>query len=118
MSNWLDRVETMMALKRCVRCGKQDAYTMNGHQRCYDCIEKARNYQRERNKKRAEQIKENQKNRYHRLKSQGLCVTCGKKPALKNGVKCKECFNTSQIYYRKYYLERSKNDSKGTFAEM
>lgn len=118
MSRWLDRVETMKSLQRCVRCGKQDAYTMNGHQRCYECAEKARNYQRERNKRHSEKLRENQKNRYHHLKSKGLCVSCGKKSALKGRVMCKECFERSQIYYRKYYLERSKNDSKRTFTEV
>lgn len=118
MSNWLDRVDTMRRLQKCVRCGKQDTYTMTGHQSCYDCLEKARNYQRDRNKMVAEQIRRYQKNRYYRLKSQGLCVTCGKKPALEYGVKCKECFQKSQIYYRKYYRERSNNDSKTTCERM
>lgn len=50
MSRWSERVAYFMAREKCVRCGKQDAYTMNHHKMCYECTIKARNYQNEHNR--------------------------------------------------------------------
>ena len=96
MSVWLDRVETMKSLQRCVRCGKQDAYTMNGHQRCYECTEKGKEYCRKHNKELRENLKLKNKERYDNLKSQGICVICGKKKTFGNVV-CSTCLGKRKI---------------------
>lgn len=114
MSRWTDRVETMKTLKRCVRCGKQDAYTMNSHQLCYECTEKSRKYQRQRNKIKSEELNQKARNRYYELKKQGVCVVCGKKQAQSDKVMCESCIARNKRYYQKYVLERSNNDNKAT----
>lgn len=50
MSQWSERAAYLMARQRCVRCGKQDAYTMNKHKMCYECTIKARKYQNKHNR--------------------------------------------------------------------
>lgn len=63
----------------CVDCGEQDAYTLNGRSRCYECNEKARDRnanmtttQRQKAADRHQAIRE-----YRR--EQRLCTTCGAK---------------------------------------
>ena len=61
----------------CVRCGKQDAYTLNGRAKCFECTEKVNEYHR--NKKYDEKYAVKRKAIRDERKSQGLCIVCGKK---------------------------------------
>ena len=38
------RIDALKAMKRCVCCGKQDAYTLVGRWRCAECSEKNAQY--------------------------------------------------------------------------
>jgi hypothetical protein len=102
MSRWLDRVSYFSKVERCVRCGKKDAYTMSGHQRCYECTEKCAEEAREYHEKNRESHVKAMQSRYYRLKSQGLCVQCGKEPAV--GVRCKKC----RAIFNQYQTKRLK----------
>lgn len=116
MSYWTDRVAYFMAREKCVRCGKQDAYTMNGHKMCYDCTIKARTYQNEHNKTRRSEINEKHKQRYERLKSEGICVNCGHREVMANKLMCPTCFIKRKLYEQKRYEQKRKEyyDSTGT----
>lgn len=111
MSYWTDRVAYFMAREKCVRCGQQDAYTMNGHKMCYECTMKTRDYQNKRNQTRLAEINEKQKQRYQRLKKEGLCVICGQREAVLNGLYCPKCFAKKKIYEQK---RKEIYDSTGT----
>ena len=69
----------------CTKCGKKDAYTLNGRAKCFECQEKANEYHRKKNydKKYADKKKAKRDER----KSQGLCIVCGEK-AIKGRVRC------------------------------
>jgi NMD protein affecting ribosome stability and mRNA decay len=89
MSNWTDRANYMMSVQRCVRCGKQDAYTLVGKQRCYECVEKGKEEAKHYNQ--SQEKRRKNKERYDWLKSKGMCVSCGKTKAQTNRVMCKRC---------------------------
>lgn len=111
MSKWMDRAEYFMLQQRCVKCGKRDAYTMYGNQRCYECVEKGKEYQAVYNKNNREKRISQMRERYYNLKSQGLCVQCGKEPAT-CGVKCKACRAKFNEYQRKRLMEVSNDDTR------
>lgn len=111
---WQERVDYFKKRQRCVRCGAQDAYTMNGHQRCYECTEISRQYSKHRREEKADIINEKQKTRYHELRDKGICVACGKKEAVGGRAMCQKCLQKIRNYYRKYSQERRNNDSTGT----
>lgn len=109
MSKWSERAAYLKSVQRCVRCKKQDAYTMNGHPLCYECTEKnrenARRYHQENREKRLQILHE----RYERLKSQGLCVECGKK-ARSGFVMCHRCAMKSNESTKRWLAERSEEN--------
>jgi ribosomal protein S14 len=112
MSEWLDRVETMKTLQRCVRCGEKDAYTMVGKQLCYECTEKGKEYAKVYHQNHLEQSKIKMKERYEKLKADGICVQCGKQKAF-FGTKCKMC----RAKFNKYQNKRLREgyyDGAGT----
>lgn len=100
-----------MAREKCVRCGEQDAYTMNGHKMCYECTIKTRTYQNAKNQTRLSEINERQKERYKRLKAEGICVACGHQKAVENRPMCARCFLKHKIYAQK---RKESYDSTGT----
>lgn len=77
----------------CIRCGYKEA--ISDMVLCSDCREKN-------NKSRKGKIsirqRERQKEKYHSRKENGLCVYCGKKPALPGMTKCHEC----RMYFNQY----------------
>lgn len=70
----------------CVTCGKQDAYTLGGRARCYECNKKQNEYIKA-HPEYSQKRKEKDKAKYLERKQQGLCVVCGKK-AEKGRVRC------------------------------
>lgn len=80
------RRDTLKHLKRCVICGKTDAYTLNGRACCAECCEKQKKYNQNINKEKAQQRK---KKLYEERKLNHLCVHCGK--ALPDDYKYTNC---------------------------
>lgn len=84
----------------CVRCGAQDAATLSGRSCCAACAQKRKeqrqalreagvikpktDQQRQRERERVAQLKEE-------WKAAGLCVNCGKRPAMEGHVHCEVC---------------------------
>ena len=90
------------SLKRCVRCHKQDAYTLNGRSYCFECAEQSRRYSKEKYQKvKEKQVDWKKKLREERL-SKGLCYICGR-PQDKAGRKCCElCAAKDRIRYQSH----------------
>lgn len=68
--------EIMKREHRCIQCGKQDAYTLNGRSRCSVCAEKGRIADKKRytthcSPEATKAVRENRG-------AQGLCVRCGR----------------------------------------
>lgn len=98
------RREAEKAAGKCLRCGKEDAYTMNKHTYCADCTA----WYCERGTKWAkanrQAINERKKARTAERKQNGECVVCGEK-LINNGgyVVCQKCRQKSKAYKRKAY---------------
>jgi hypothetical protein len=69
----------------CTKCGKKDAYTLNGRAKCFECQEKVNEYRR--NKSYDKKYAAKRKAIRDERKSQGLCIVCGEK-AVKGRVRC------------------------------
>lgn len=74
----------------CVACKKQDAYTLAGRAYCFECNEEKNAKARKRRAENREQQIQKDRDRYRRMKEQGLCAECGK-PLDRIGVFCKRC---------------------------
>ena len=93
MSRYTERAAYFKIIKRCPRCGKQDSYTITGHSLCYECTEKNREYA----KKHYHKYGNNgMKERYEKLKQDGICVDCGKRPAKENRIRCSQCLQKNK----------------------
>ena len=83
-----ERREWFVKHNCCSECGKQDAYTIGGKRRCFDCTEK------EKHKKMTDEQRElhnkKEKERYYKRKENGICTECGRK-AEKGFAKCLRC---------------------------
>lgn len=70
---------TRKQLKRCVHCGKTDAFTLNGRIRCAECTEKHQKNSREKYYNGGkEKDSKRHKELYEERKSKHICVQCGK----------------------------------------
>lgn len=75
----------------CARCMRKDAYTIAGHYYCAECTEKNKEYLKKyrQDPEKYSAIKAKVKERYYRLKSAGLCVSCGQ--PTDGGTYCDKC---------------------------
>lgn len=75
---------------RCIKCQKQDAYTLAGRARCFECEEKHKEAVQRCNtpEKRAEREKRTRDNR----RNSGACTACGKMmPVGDDHMTCQSC---------------------------
>lgn len=86
-SRYIERAEYFAKNHRCKRCGTKDAYTLVGRSLCYECAEKNREY----SKKHYEKYGNGMKQRFEKLKAEGICVDCGRKKAEPNRTRCSRC---------------------------
>jgi len=79
------RYQKHKLLHECVKCGKQDAYTIAGKTTCYDCTQKIKKYnKRYRNDEWfARRIEQDKKD--------GVCTCCHKRKAEYGYVTCSHC---------------------------
>ena len=84
-----ERREWLRSRHMCTYCGKEKAEP--GKQRCFECAEKINAKAREYHKRTSEQKNERCKERYNRLKEQGVCVRCAKRPVENGKVHCSLC---------------------------
>ena len=67
---------TRKILKRCVRCGTQDAYTLNGRSTCAECAEKVRAYNAA--YQQSGKARERQRAFREKHEAEGLCRYCNR----------------------------------------
>ena len=103
MSKYTERTKYLISVHRCIRCAKQDAYTLIGKQRCYECTEKDKERAKRNNQLHKEEHRQYAKERYAWLKSKGLCVICGKKKAKEGRVMCPRCLARNSANTKRYY---------------
>lgn len=90
----------------CVRCGQEDAE--RNHTMCLMCMMKSREsamaYYNKHKEERKEKDRIKSKTRYNKLKSLGICTSCGKRQTKKNKVCCDYCSAKANERQRKKYL--------------
>ena len=75
----------------CVDCGKEEAEP--GKNLCWKCEEKKSQTDKNRRQKHLENLRLNDLDRYYRLKEQGICVYCRKRPSVPGKTKCSFCLS-------------------------
>lgn len=76
----------------CVDCKQQDAYTLNGRARCFECAEKYARECRERRAKAPDAYNEAQRELRARWRENGKCTNCGQeKPSWEHHRVCVAC---------------------------
>lgn len=99
--SWRARRAYLHSRHRCIYCGEQDAYTLNGRKCCSVCVEKSA----ARTKKRIEANKEiyaqRRKDQYEDRKDACLCVRCGR-PNDGEHVLCDKCRAYANRKMRQY----------------
>lgn len=78
--------------QRCIRCHKQDAFTLSGRSRCAECVEVNRQQKSSYREKHQSRLQDERKSWYYRMKAEGRCVKCGREvedPA--NYTTCARC---------------------------
>jgi len=77
--------------KKCISCGKQDAYTLAGRSRCCECQEKMSEYGKRYYEKNKDAVAEKHRKHYWELREQGICTKCGKRPVKQGKTHCEYC---------------------------
>lgn len=97
----------------CVTCGKQDAYTILGRCRCYECTEKQKKAVNDKYKNDYEyrtKVRSINKEWTDQHKADGVCIYCGKRDAKEDHVYCESCLAKKRYMFhanKPYKLERS-----------
>ena len=81
----------------CVHCHQRNA--VEGHSQCEVCREDARARWRKHRSEYNAMSRDSKRRSYTRNKEQGLCVRCGKEPAIAGQCMCAPCRDR----FRKYY---------------
>ena len=89
-----ERRELLIKCHMCRECGKQDAYTLNGHTKCADCVERDTERRREQRGYQPAWAREKkpEKTINYPRGANGICWTCNKKPRLEGKKLCAECY--------------------------
>lgn len=92
----------------CVKCGKEDAYTMNGRANCAECADKIRNWFREYRKDQSERERRvtYRREQRKRMEEEGKCIRCGKKNTGTYKT-CPRCLAKKRNYNRKKNQEKA-----------
>lgn len=87
---------------RCVRCGKQDAQTIDGRAYCEECADIQRVRMRAYTKENHDIIRARERKRREKRLAEGMCLLCGRNPAQDGRQLCGACARKrSERYYRR-----------------
>lgn len=75
----------------CVRCGREDAYTMAGRSYCAECVEKMNEINKRYRENHPKANHDKCKKRRDTLNDKGLCERCGKRAAKPGRKLCETC---------------------------
>ena len=90
----------------CIKCGKNDAF--RGKTTCLQCLMDERERFGDFREKHKEQLRSYARERARKLRSQGICVTCGKRSAVEGRPRCERC----QIRQRRSQRRRYEKSDK------
>lgn len=85
------RREYLKSRHRCVKCTKQDAWTLIGKWCCAECAEKNKEESQKYRSVHRDIYIASRKNRYERLKAEGRCPKCGRENDRNDRVTCSWC---------------------------
>lgn len=89
MSDRKEEYDFYKSIGICVRCHKNAS---EPHKvMCIECADKEREYSRKKRERNHDKIRNRDLDKYHRLKEQGICVYCKKRPAVPGKTKCAKC---------------------------
>lgn len=74
----------------CVRCHKNAAEP--NKVMCLECADKERDTDKSKRERNLQSMRSRDREKYHKLKEQGICVYCKKRPAILGKTKCSKCF--------------------------
>ncbi|MGN1346959.1 MAG: hypothetical protein ACI4V1_09240, partial [Eubacteriales bacterium] len=100
----MKRYDKLRAEHRCVRCGCEDAFTMNGRALCAECAEKNLLKTKEYYSAHRDELSQKAKKRYYSLKERGLCTICGRRRAKRWHTQCEVCLSIEKARYRRKYV--------------
>lgn len=101
MSRYTETAEYYAKNQRCKRCGKQDAYTLNGRSFCYECAQKKREHSANHYKQHKDEAVAKMRERRERLTEEGVCYVCGKRKADSDKRSCAICRARANARHRK-----------------
>lgn len=97
--------EYLILNHRCVKCTKQDAFTINGRHYCAECVDKANERSRRwrQNPANMQKVRDAQNKRVAERRAAGLCIQCGK-PA------------RGRAYCKRHYVRDAEKDRQERIA--
>ena len=107
-ADWKFRYNKYKLLHKCVKCGKQDAFTLRGKSTCAECTEIQRKCDAKRNALRSEEYKEKKRLKRLEAKENGMCTRCYKRKAAEGYTECEKCRNVHIRYNRRKTLNNGK----------
>ena len=99
----------------CTRCKQMDAYTMTGRAFCAECAEKAREKSQKirENASRQQYQREYENGRREKCKSEGICTSCRRRPAVLGFTECAWCRAKAAYKARKKRIDNGVNYPRG-----
>lgn len=108
-----DLKQTRQYLKhqhKCVNCWKMDAYTLNGHTLCADCMEKEAKQKRKARAKNPYKFRDEQKKILEKRRTEGKCTRCGRELPCQYSFKtCPTCRTYGRNRLRNIRADTDKN---------
>lgn len=101
--NSTERYDYFKLQKRCTKCQKQDAYTLNGRAYCYECTQRNAENARQWREKNREKHKEYLNEYRKKLREARICYNCGKRPAEDGHKRCAVCRHKNNEQKRRKY---------------
>lgn len=98
----------------CRECQKVDAYTLNGHPKCYECMQKENEMKRKKRKENKIEYNQYQRNRREKLKLELKCSVCGiNLPENYSYFLCEKCRWDKKLKKRKRDQQKVNNWPRG-----
>ena len=95
--------QMMVKCHLCRDCGKQDAWTLKGHNYCFECNEKRNEKGRAWREKHKEEINAKRREKYIERKAENRCPRCGRKLVFLDKVLCAHCAAKDSNNFKAHY---------------
>ena len=99
----------------CRECKAQDAYTLNGHSRCFECSQKENERARKTRANNPEHEKKLARARRETALEKGLCTNCRKRTPKAGHKQCSVCINAAN---KKRNIERQMRIAQARYLHL